>query len=142
MAELRRKSIQLTGYLERLLLSLQFTPDLGRHFKILTPSNPHERGAQLSVKLSAGLLDPVMHALEAKGIIVDERRPDVIRVAPAPLYNSFEDVWNFGVGFRASLIEGVARVQAEGLSGHEGKPDARDRAEHEEGAKHGWGLIK
>jgi len=94
MAELRRKSASLTKYLEKLLLeSPESKPK--RLFTILTSSNANERGAQLSLRLEPGLLDSVLHSLEEKGVIVDERKPDVIRVAPAPLYNTYVDVWNF-----------------------------------------------
>jgi kynureninase len=92
MADLRKKSVALTGYLEKLLLA---STDIKDCFSIITPSDPEQRGAQLSVRLSPGLLDNVMHVLEEKGVVVDERRPDVIRVAPAPLYNSWSDVLRF-----------------------------------------------
>jgi kynureninase len=92
MAALRKKSVALTGYLEKLLLA---STDIKDCFSIITPSDPEQRGAQLSVRLSSGLLDNVMHVLEKKGVVVDERRPDVIRIAPAPLYNSWADVLKF-----------------------------------------------
>jgi kynureninase len=92
LSALRKKSVALTGYLERLLLT---STDIKDCFSIITPSDPEQRGAQLSVRLSSGLLDNVMHVLEKKGVVVDERRPDVIRVAPAPLYNSWSDVLRF-----------------------------------------------
>ncbi|KAI7241948.1 Kynureninase [Hortaea werneckii] len=98
MSQLREKSLKLTKYLEDLLDSLakeQETSVGGACFSIMTPRNPAERGAQLSVLLTPGILDAVMHHLEKAGIVVDERRPDVIRVAPAPLYNSFQDVFTF-----------------------------------------------
>ncbi|KAI7704586.1 Kynureninase [Hortaea werneckii] len=98
MNQLRAKSLKLTKYLEDLLNSLakeQETSAGGACFSIMTPRNPAERGAQLSVLLVPGILDAVMHHLEKAGIVVDERRPDVIRVAPAPLYNSFQDVFAF-----------------------------------------------
>ncbi|KAI6873228.1 Kynureninase [Hortaea werneckii] len=98
MNQLREKSLKLTKYLEDLLDSLaneQEASGGGACFSIMTPRNPAERGAQLSVLLVPGLLDAVMHHLEKAGIVVDERRPDVIRVAPAPLYNSLQDVFAF-----------------------------------------------
>lgn len=96
VSALRKKSIQLTGYLEHLLLAdfLDTAPE-EKPFVIITPSDPAERGAQLSLRLQSGLMDDVLSALQANGIIVDERKPDVIRVAPAPLYNTFADVWEF-----------------------------------------------
>lgn len=98
MAAIRAKSIAMTAYLEDLLLH---PPSTNSHYKkylpyqIITPSNPEERGAQLSVSLEPGLLEGVMSFLEDAGVIVDERRPDVIRVAPAPLFNTFNEIWEF-----------------------------------------------
>ena len=89
ISALRAKSLALTGYLEDLLDKLATTLDC---FCIITPKNRDERGAQLSVRLREGLLEGVMAVLEREGVVVDERRPDVVRVAPAPMYNSFEDV--------------------------------------------------
>lgn len=96
MAEIRKKSLDLTGYLEHLLLKypLDAAPE-DKPFSIITPSNPAERGAQLSLRLGPGLLDSVLEVLEENGVVIDERKPDVIRVAPAPLYNTYADVWQF-----------------------------------------------
>jgi kynureninase len=116
MASLRAKSLKLTGYLELLLERLM--AQIGK-FEILTPRDPAQRGAQLSLKLQEGLLDCVMGELESKSVVVDERRPDVIRVAPAPLYNTFMDVHDFVEIFRAAL-EVVSRAKAEGKSGDSG----------------------
>lgn len=97
IAELREKSLKLTKYLEDMLdlLAAEQEKTIGRCFSIITPRNPAERGAQLSVLLKHGLLDSVMESLEEAGVVLDERRPDVIRVAPAPLYNSWTDVFDF-----------------------------------------------
>lgn len=100
MGPLREKSLKLTAYLETLLLS---SPHFNSSFKIITPRDPEQRGAQLSVKLEPGLLDVVMKELEERGVIVDERRPDVVRVAPAPLYNTFKDVYEFRGAFDEAL---------------------------------------
>lgn len=99
MKTLREKSLKITEYLEKLL---DATNEDERPWTVITPRDPAQRGAQLSVKLDSGLLDHVMEVLEEEGVVVDERRPDVIRVAPAPLYNSYEDVWNFIQVFRAA----------------------------------------
>lgn len=88
--ELRKKSIRLTGYLEFLLQS----KDLSNALKIITPRSPEARGCQLSISL-AGKGKEIFNGLIAQGVILDWREPDVIRVAPAPLYNTFEDVWRF-----------------------------------------------
>lgn len=99
MADIRKKSVHLTGYLEQLLLaSLSDSDHKGisvKPFRIITPANVSERGAQLSLQLQPGLLDSVLRSLEEHGVVVDERKPDVIRVAPAPLYNTYAEVWEF-----------------------------------------------
>ncbi|KAK9451851.1 pyridoxal phosphate-dependent transferase [Limtongia smithiae] len=96
---LRAKSLALTGYLESLLLA-RF-PD--KPFAIITPSDPDQRGAQLSLLFKTGLMEKVNHYLTNNGITCDERRPDVIRVAPAPLYNTFEEVWVFVDQLRTAI---------------------------------------
>ncbi|RKF61848.1 Kynureninase 2 [Erysiphe neolycopersici] len=102
---LRKKSIRLTGYLEAGLHNMEmFKKGM---FHIITPSDPNQRGAQLSLKLKPDLLNIVMKELEERGIVVDERKPDVIRVAPNPLYNTFEDCWNFIDAFQEALIIAV-----------------------------------
>jgi len=116
MEVIREKSLKITAYLEKLLLrSLSFDRKL---FEIITPVRPSERGAQLSLKLQAGLLDVVMHELEERGVVTDERKPDVVRVAPAPLYNSYEDCWAFVRAFGEALDIAVkakeGKVKAEG----------------------------
>lgn len=111
MGVLRAKSLKLTGYLEKLLNNMQ---DRDK-FQILTSSNEKERGAQLSVKLESGLLDVVMKELEDKSVVLDERKPDVIRIAPAPLYNSFQDVLLFVDAFREALKVAIAAKR----SGHQ-----------------------
>lgn len=100
MQPLRARSIKLTSHLETLLKNM---PTYSKEFEIITPSDPTQRGAQLSLKLQPGLLDSVMKILEERGVVVDERRPDVIRVAPAPLYNSFEDCFLFVEAFGEAL---------------------------------------
>lgn len=88
--ELRQKSIRLTGYLEFLLQSKSTASKLS----ILTPANPAGRGCQLSVSLT-GRGKEVFNELIERGVILDWREPNVIRIAPTPLYNSFEEVWEF-----------------------------------------------
>jgi kynureninase len=105
MKELREKSVRLTTYLEQLLdaMLLRRPGD----FDIITPRNSTERGAQLSIRLAPGLLDHVLEHLEHHGVVVDERKPDVIRVAPTPLYNSFMDVFQFGEVLESALSKAV-----------------------------------
>ncbi|KAL8947119.1 MAG: hypothetical protein Q9222_006564 [Ikaeria aurantiellina] len=98
MAELRCKSIRLTNFLEELLdqqSSRIAEGGSGKLYHIVTPSKVPDRGAQLSIRLKPGLLERVMAELEEQGVVVDERKPDVVRVAPAPLYNTFQEVWDF-----------------------------------------------
>ncbi|EXJ81033.1 kynureninase 1 [Capronia epimyces CBS 606.96] len=101
MEQLRERSVRLTLYLEQLLDAMALRkPGV---FDIITPRNPRARGAQLSIRLAPGLLDTVLEHLEREGVVVDERKPDVIRVAPAPLYNSFTDVLRFSQILEAAL---------------------------------------
>jgi len=86
---LRKKSVRLTGYLEQLLDELN-----DKRIKIITPRNMEERGCQLSIQVVSANKE-VHTRLTKAGVISDWREPDVIRVAPAPLYNNFEDVYEF-----------------------------------------------
>lgn len=98
MSALRTKSMVLTKYLEDLLLQPSLTTEGSQSpqpYEIITPSDPAERGAQLSVRLRPGFLESVMRLLAHAGVVVDERKPDVVRIAPAPLYNTFTEVWDF-----------------------------------------------
>ena len=89
MDTLRKKSILLTGYCEYLLKNMD-----GKSVDIITPGNPDERGCQLSLRV--GKENKHVHtALIENNVICDWREPDVIRIAPVPLYNKFEDVWRF-----------------------------------------------
>ena len=86
---LREKSVKLTGYLEFLIDELN-----NDRIHIITPKNPEERGCQLSIQVKNA--DKSLHKkLTEADIISDWREPDVIRIAPTPLYNSFEDVYLF-----------------------------------------------
>ncbi|GAA5829962.1 hypothetical protein JCM3766R1_006717 [Sporobolomyces carnicolor] len=103
LANLRKKSIDLTGYLEHLLQSnpfylppSQFPPSQATDrlsFTIITPSEPSRRGCQLSLLFSPeSSMQPIFDRLRNRGILGDERKPGVIRFGPTPLYNTFEDV--------------------------------------------------
>jgi kynureninase len=89
MPALRAKSERLTGYLEFLLDQIP-----GNGFEIITPREPARRGCQLSI-LVRDQPKRLLRALEDEGVVCDFREPDVIRVAPVPLYNSFHEVWTF-----------------------------------------------
>lgn len=89
MAILRSASVELTGHLEKLLREIE-----NECISIITPSDPAQRGCQLSMRVKdadKSLFD----AITARGVIADWREPDVIRVAPVPLYNTIEDVEGF-----------------------------------------------
>ena len=89
MEKLRVKSIQLTGYLEYLLGQLTHL-----QFEIITPADPAGRGVQLSLYFTNRGRE-IYDKMIDSGIVVDYREPGVIRVAPAPMYCSFEDVYRF-----------------------------------------------
>ncbi len=89
MSALREKSVRLTGYLETLI------DEIGNdRISVITPTDPAERGCQLSIRVKdadKGLFE----AITSRGVVADWRVPDVIRVAPVPLYNTFGDVYRF-----------------------------------------------
>jgi kynureninase len=89
MPLLRAKSERLTGYLLDLLDRLP----PGR-LEVITPRDPGQRGCQVSLRVRERLPE-LLRALAAAGVVCDFREPDVIRVAPVPLYNAFEEVWTF-----------------------------------------------
>jgi kynureninase len=89
MIALRKKSVALTGYLVRLID--EFAPGT---IEIISPRGPEARGCQLSLRVRGGgraLFEQIQDA----GVLCDYRNPDVIRVAPVPLYNTFHEVWRF-----------------------------------------------
>ena len=89
MEALRAKSIKLTGY-------LQFLLESGGHSRltIITPRDPKERGCQLSILVHEHPKE-LFKKLDAAGVKCDFREPNVIRIAPTPLYNTFHEVWRF-----------------------------------------------
>lgn len=95
MDRLKAKSVQLTGYLEFLIDELTAKYGDKCRFEIITPREESRRGAQLSI-LVHGKGKALFDALSAQGVVADWREPNVIRVAPVPLYNSFEDVYYLG----------------------------------------------
>jgi kynureninase len=99
MEPLREKSLRLTGYFEWLLKR-----EIGDAVEILTPRDPHRRGCQLSLRVKSNSSGrTVFEKLEASGVTCDWREPDVIRVAPVPLYNRFEEVHRFVEILRGAL---------------------------------------
>jgi kynureninase len=99
IGRLRSKSRQLTAYCERLVDTM-----LGDAVTLLTPKRSNARGAQLSLQLRAHSAQQVAASLHERGIVVDAREPDVLRLAPAPLYNRFVEVWR--------TVDALARVLA------------------------------
>ncbi|MDO6813541.1 MULTISPECIES: kynureninase [Tenacibaculum] len=96
MEALREKSEKLTGYFEFLINQIG-----SDSIKIITPSNPKERGCQLSIQVKNA--DKSLHKkLTENNIITDWREPDVIRCAPVPMYTSFEDVYKM-----VSVLKGL-----------------------------------
>jgi kynureninase len=89
MCALREKSERLTRFLEHLLVG-----EKQDQFRIITPANANERGCQLSIQVKGGDRR-LFEKITRMGVIADWREPDVIRVAPVPLYNTFEEVWRF-----------------------------------------------
>ncbi len=97
MDALHAKSLRLTAYLEYLLAQ---HPSSRWH--LITPRDPMQRGAQLSVRIIEDGRS-VFDRLSAEGIICDWREPDVIRLAPVPLYNSFREVYRFAAVFHRAI---------------------------------------
>jgi kynureninase len=97
MARLRAKSMRLTKYLESLLKASD-----SRAFSIITPLEPEARGAQLSLHAPRHGRR-LFETLLAVGFVCDWREPDVIRVAPVPLYNTFQDVHRFATAFLEAI---------------------------------------
>ncbi|HZB12077.1 MAG TPA: kynureninase [Chryseolinea sp.] len=93
---LRKKSILLTGYLEYLLKEID---PFENSFSIITPAKAQERGCQLSIFLKKNG-KRIFNSLSKKGVSLDWRQPNVIRLAPVPLYNSFEEVFRFAEIFK------------------------------------------
>lgn len=130
MKEIRAKSLLLTSYLEALILNkygqqneqqengkvkekVKENDQDGEdwkhvHVDIISPSNPSQRGAQLSLSFSV----PICHVFEElakRGVVCDERKPNVIRVAPAPLYCSFLDVYR-GLNYLDQSVQAAAKI--------------------------------
>ncbi|NRS88932.1 kynureninase [Flavobacterium sp. 7E] len=102
MDALIEKRNKITSYLEFILQEID--KEVDSSFEIITPSNPSERASQLSVLLHGegrSLFDYLME----NGVIVDWREPNVIRLAPVPLYCSFEDMYNFGQILKQGILK-------------------------------------
>ena len=96
---LRQKSEQLTGFLEYILTPFS-------DIQLLTPDDPNQRGCQLSLLVRKGG-KALFNYLTEQGIIGDWREPDCIRLAPAPLYNTFEEIWQVGEAIEKFSVRSV-----------------------------------
>lgn len=101
MPALRGKSLRLTRYLEELLDEVCAEHKAA---SIITPRDPERRGAQLSVRIDGRDVGPLTERLRHDhGVYADARRPDVLRFAPAPMYNTFHDCWRAATALEAVL---------------------------------------
>ena len=97
---MRQKSVLLTAYLEH-LINTELGPE---HVTSITPVDPEQRGAQLSLVFTKDIVS-VHHAISEQGVICDVRKPSVMRIAPTPLYNSFRDVYDFVALLKHELLK-------------------------------------
>jgi len=106
MQALRAKSIALTGYLEQVL-----SDQLRGIVTVLTPRAVDARGAQMSLRIERPAREArALHEqLTRQGYICDWREPNVIRIAPVPLYNTFSEVWEFVQALRALCTPGTSQ---------------------------------
>jgi kynureninase len=106
MTPLRKKSLLLTAYLEFIINGInEKMKDKNLELEIITPSDPSSRGCQLSI-IAHGIGKDFYNSLTKAGVFCDWRNPNVIRLAPVPLYNSFEDIWKFGQVAETLLMKG------------------------------------
>jgi kynureninase len=103
MQALRTKTLQLSGYLEFVLKTV--SAEAHADFQIITPENWEARGCQISV-LTGDHGKSLFNHLTDHGVIADWREPNVIRLAPAPLYCSFDDIYRFGIILKQALNHG------------------------------------
>lgn len=103
MQKLIKKRNLITSYLEFVLHEID-KEIADTEFEIITPSNPEERACQLSVYLH-GQGKELFHYLMKNGVITDWREPNVIRLAPVPLYSSFEDMYEFGQILKQGILK-------------------------------------
>jgi kynureninase len=106
MPALRSKSERLTGYLYYLLQRLP-----SERFEIITPGDPARRGCQVSL-LVHDRPEELPAYLQEQGVVCDFREPNVLRIAPVPLYNTFEEVWTFAQILQRRPASQVAKEQA------------------------------
>ncbi len=107
MDALVQKRDLIVSYLEFVLKEID--KEVESSFEIITPSNPKERGTQLSVFLH-GEGKKLFEYLMKNGVITDWREPNVIRLAPAPFYCSFEDMYNFGQILKEGILQKTSQL--------------------------------
>lgn len=100
MDALSERSLRLTNFLEATVNKVAEVT--GANLEILTPKETHLRGCQLSI-VAHGSGKELFDTLMNNGVFVDWREPAVIRMAPVPLYNSFEDIARFGIILRDAI---------------------------------------
>jgi kynureninase len=104
MADIRARSLRLTGYLRGLLESVHERAGIS----IVTPAEESDHGAQLSVRVTADVSDIAERMSSNWGVVADDRKPDIIRFAPAPLYCTFHDCWRAAEALSQELTgEGI-----------------------------------
>ncbi len=104
MEKLCEKRDRLTAYLEFIIDAISEKHKKVCTFEIITPRDKSQRGAQLSM-LVHGKGKAIFDKLSDAGVVADWREPNVIRLAPVPLYNSFEDVYYFGKHLEDAIVE-------------------------------------
>jgi len=100
MTQIIRKQKKLTQYMEFVIE--ECIKEEGLNFSIITPKEPTQRGAQLSIMLQQNGKE-IFDSLSEQGIVADWRNPNVIRIAPVPLYNTFEECFRFGEALKTAI---------------------------------------
>jgi kynureninase len=95
MEALREKSLRMSTYLLALMDEIP-----GARFQIITPTQPEARGSQVSIYVEEGAKE-LFQKLQESDVVCDFRKPNVIRLAPVPLYNGFVEIWKFWTVLRS-----------------------------------------
>jgi kynureninase len=104
MVALRERSIRLTAYLESLIDGITAPT---RPIETVTPRDPQRRGAQLSLRIRSGSAGELAGRLRhAHGVVADTREPDILRLAPVPLYSTYHDCWRAADALALAVPEG------------------------------------
>lgn len=102
MDEIRGRSMILTAYLELMMKLRLDGARVSSH--IMTPTEPEKRGSMLNLKFDGeAQCVAIADELAKRGVVIDYRKPNVLRIAPAPLYNNFSDVFRFGRALKAAI---------------------------------------